>query len=160
MSSFAPGRSQGRSASTEREVRDYPALQQAVAHPPAAAAAGSPSRPAADQFMRRLLRVTDAPRVAEESVHGLFSVSIVLSALRCLLSYIVLPLVVPLVGTAAGVGPIIGIPVAAVALVFDVRSTRRFWLADHRWRWYMTFLYVVVMAMVTGLLVGDVVRVV
>lgn len=122
-------------------------------------APGRTRESSAEHFMRRLLRVSDAPRVAEESVNGLFSVSIVLSALRCLLSYIVLPLVVPLVGTAAGVGPIIGIPVAAVALVFDVRSIRRFWLADHRWRWYMTFLYLVVMAMVAGLLVSDVVRV-
>lgn len=122
-------------------------------------APGRTQEGSAEQFMRRLLRVGDGPTVAEESVNGLFSVSILLSALRCLMSYVALPLVVPVVGAAAGVGPIIGIPVAAVALVFDVRSIRRFWLADHRWRWYMTFLYLVLMAMVAALLVSDLVRV-
>lgn len=127
--------------------------------PDQAVAGEGDTRPASERFIRRLLRVPDAPRAAEDSVNRLFSVSIVLSATRCLLSYIVLPLVVPLVGTAAGIGPIIGIPVAVVALVFDVRSIRRFWLADHRWRWSMTVLYLVIMAMVFGLLVSDVVRV-
>jgi hypothetical protein len=45
-----------------------------------------------------------------------------------------------------------------VALVFDVRGVRRFWLANHRWRWPITFIYLAVMALVTVLLVGDVIK--
>lgn len=81
-----------------------------------------------------------------------------LSALRCLVSYIVLPVVAPLLGVTAGVGPALGIPIGVVALVFDVRGIRRFWLADHRWRWAMTALYLVVMAMVASFIVIDLVH--
>jgi len=107
--------------------------------------------------MRRLLRVPEGPPVADQaSAHRLFSASILLSALRCLLSYIVFPIVTPLLGAAAGVGPAIGIPIGIVALVFDVRGIRRFWLADHRWRWAITALYCAVMVLVTVLVIGDI----
>ena len=106
--------------------------------------------------MRRLLHVpAGPPRVTEDSAHRLFSASILLSAFRCTLSYVLLPIVTPIVGATAGVGPILGIPIAVVALVFDVRGIRRFWLVDHRYRWGITALYVAVMGMVTYLLVRD-----
>ncbi len=79
-----------------------------------------------------------------------------LSALRCLLSYVILPVVTPVLGVAASVGPYIGIPVALVALVFDIKGVRRFWLANHRWKWSMTVLYAAVIAMVLGLLIGSI----
>jgi hypothetical protein len=110
--------------------------------------------------MRRVLRVPDQrPAASEDSANRIFSVSILLSALRCLLSYIVLPILTPLLGAATSVGPAVGIPLAVVALVFDVRGIRRFWLADHRWRWSMTAVYGVVMAFVMILLVQNLVAV-
>ena len=109
--------------------------------------------------MRRLLCVPAAPSdVGDEAVHRMFSFSIVLSALRCLLSYVVFPIVTPVVGVAGGVGPAIGIPIAVLALFFDVVGIRRFWLTDHRWRWAMTAVYAAVMILVGSLLVGDVVH--
>jgi hypothetical protein len=45
-----------------------------------------------------------------------------------------------------------------VALVFDVRAIRRFFKADHRWRWAAAALYLVVMAMVATLMARDVAR--
>jgi hypothetical protein len=126
----------------------------------AVALAPPSTRPPADRTMRRLLRVPDRrPAVSEDSAHRLFSVSIVLSALRCLLTYIILPILTPLLGAATSVGPEIGIPLAVVALVFDVRGIRRFWLADHRWRWQMTGIYTVVMAFVIALLVGNLITI-
>jgi hypothetical protein len=109
--------------------------------------------------MRRLLFVPDGPAtVGEASAHRIFNVSIALSALRCLLSYVVFPIVTPLLGAAANVGPSIGIPIALVALVFDAIGIRRFWLAGHRWKWTMTVIYALVMALVTSLLIGDIVK--
>jgi hypothetical protein len=106
--------------------------------------------------MRRVMRVPDRrPAESEDGANRLFSVAIVISALRCLLTYIILPIVSPLLGAAGGVGPAIGIPLAVVALVFDVLGIRRFWLADHRWRWQMTGVYLVVMVFVTVLLIGN-----
>ena len=46
-----------------------------------------------------------------------------------------------------------------VALVFDVRGVRRFFVADHRWRWPITGLYLAVMVLVTILLVRDFVHI-
>jgi hypothetical protein len=116
-------------------------------------------RSAADVSMRRLLRVPEGPaRAREDDANRLFSASIVLSGLRCLLGYVIFPIVLPAVGVAAAVGPAIGLPVGLLALVFDVRGVRRFWLADHRWRWPITGLYVVVMTLVTALVIGDIVH--
>lgn len=113
-----------------------------------------PGRPAADRAVRRVLRVPERrPALSEDSTNRIFSFSILLSATRCLLSYIVLPILTPLLGAATSVGPDIGIPLAAVALYFDVKGVRRFWLADHRWRWQMTGIYGAVMGLVVALLV-------
>jgi hypothetical protein len=110
----------------------------------------------ADRWARALLRVSDP--VDGQEVHNIFSSSILLSATRCLLSYIVLPIMAPWVGAVPLIGPAIGLPVGLLALVFDVRAIRRFFQADHRWRWLAAALYVVVMAMVTALVVRDALR--
>lgn len=110
--------------------------------------------------MRRLLRIPLlGPAASEDAAHRLFSISIVVSALRCLLTYIILPVLTPILGAATSVGPEIGIPLAVAALVFDVRGIRRFWLADHRWRWYMTGIYTMVIALVVTLLVGNLISI-
>ncbi|MGH9297174.1 MAG: hypothetical protein ACRDZP_04275 [Acidimicrobiales bacterium] len=123
----------------------------------AIAAPQAPGRSQADTVMRRLLRVPDErPRVREEDVHRLFSASILISALRCLLTYVVFPIAAPAIGAAGGVGPAIGIPIALVALYFDAKGIRRFWLADHRYRWPITALYLAVMVLVLILLAGNI----
>ena len=113
----------------------------------------------ADFAMRRLLRIPDGPPSADEaSAHRIFSASILISALRCLLSYVVFPIVTPMLGAATHVGPEVGLPIGVVALVFDVRGIRRFWLANHRWRWPITALYSAVIVLVTVLVVSDIVH--
>ena len=92
----------------------------------------------------------------ERQLQRVFSVSILLSAFRCLLSYIFIPIVTPLIGAATSIGPALGIPVGVLALAFDVMAIRRFWVARHRWRWAMTVVYLSVMGMVSALLVGDI----
>lgn len=97
-------------------------------------------------------------RRADDAVtHRLFNFSIALSAIRCLLSYVVLPIIVPAIGGAASVPPSVGLPIAVVALVFDVIAVRRFWASSHPWRWPITFVYAVVMSLVLALLVGDII---
>ena len=114
------------------------------------------SRP--DQAMRQLLRVPEADRpIPESDTHRIFGASILLSATRCLLSYIVLPILLPLLGLAKGVGPLISIPVGVLALTFDVLGVRRFWLADHHQKWLFSAIYAAVGTMVLALLVIDIV---
>ena len=118
----------------------------------------APDRSKADQAMRRFLRVPDDQTPIDESeTHRIFSASIFLSALRCLLSYIVMPVVLPAIGLARGVGPAIGIPIGLLALTFDYLGIRRFWLADHRHRWAFSALYAIVGGMVLTLLIVDIV---
>jgi uncharacterized membrane protein len=86
----------------------------------------------------------------------IFSRSIVISGTRCLLAYIVFPWVLPLLGVAKGVGPIIGIVISLVAIGFNVASIRRFWVSGHRWRYAITALNVSVIVLLTILLWIDV----
>jgi hypothetical protein len=117
----------------------------------------APLRSRADDGMRRLLRIPeDQAPIDESETHRIFTVSILLSGTRCLLSYILLPIVLPAVGLARGVGPAIGIPIGVLALVFDYLGMRRFWLADHHRRWAFSALYAVVGTMVAALLVVDI----
>ncbi|MHB8245299.1 MAG: hypothetical protein ACYDGN_08095 [Acidimicrobiales bacterium] len=121
---------------------------------PAATVAPTKERSPADVTMRRLLRVPEkrSAHPTDQDVHRLFSASILISALRCLLSYVVFPIAAPFIGAAGGVAPAVGIPIALVALYFDARGIRRFWLADHKYRWPITALYLSVMVLVAILL--------
>jgi hypothetical protein len=93
-------------------------------------------RSAADRRMRRLLRLSvDGPRASLVDVHNAFSRSIAISATRCLLTYVALPLFAPAVHLSGGIGPVLGLLIGAVSVVAIVAATRRFFAADHRWRW-------------------------
>lgn len=116
----------------------------------------APSRPPADRAMRKLLRVDDAPRRSRAELHQAFSTSILVSATRCLLTYVLLPFVAPALHLTTGVGPWIGLPLGAVAVVSNVVSMRRFWAADHKWRWAYTVVGTSVMVLVLVLMAGDV----
>ena len=113
-------------------------------------------------LMRRILMVPEVKRspAQEKRAERLFSFAILISALRCTLSYVILPFVIPLFGLGAtvGVGPVIGIPLGAVAIFFDVKGIRRFWIAQHRYRWQMTIIYLLVIALVLYLVVRDIVH--
>jgi len=114
-------------------------------------------RPPADRAMRRLLRVDDrGPRRSGAELQQAFSASILVSATRCLLTYVFLPFVAPAVGVAAGVGPWIGLPLGAVAIAANIATMRRFWAADHRWRWAYTAVGAGVIVLLVVLMAGDV----
>jgi hypothetical protein len=108
----------------------------------------------ADETMRRLLRIDGDPGgVTAADAQAAFRTSILVSTVRCLLTYIVLPFVVPAIGLAAGVGPAISLIISAVAIFFLVSSMRRFWRVHHRRRWQYTTLALIVGAL---LIVGSV----
>lgn len=99
----------------------------------------------ADVTMRRLLRLEGDPGgVTAADARAAFRTSILVSTVRCLLTYIVLPFVIPAIGLAAGVGPAISLIISAVAIYFLVGSMRRFWRVHHRKRWHYTSLALVV----------------
>ena len=73
-------------------------------------------RPAADAAMRRLLRIPEGHTASEGAAQRAFSTSVLVSATRCILTYLVLPFLLPVLGLAAGVGPAIGMMLAACTL--------------------------------------------
>jgi len=113
-------------------------------------------RPAADVAMRRLLRIPDGRTATEGAAQRAFSTSVLVSAVRCVLTYLVLPFIAPALGLATGVGPAIGIPIGTVAIACNIMTIRRFWAADHRWRWAYTALAVTVIALLLVLMAQDV----
>lgn len=110
---------------------------------------------AAEAVVRRILRVPaggDPGRNAEK----VFGRSIVLSSVRCLLTYVVLPLLKPVVDLSGGVGPVLGLLIGTVSAVAIIASMRRFWRAGHRFRWHYTALGGSILVLLLVLAVRDV----
>ena len=86
--------------------------------------------------MRRLLFLDpEAPKVSILGAESAFQKSIAISAIRCLITYIALPLLRPVVDLSGGVGPVLDLVVGTVSMVAIVFAARRFFAADHKWRW-------------------------
>lgn len=93
----------------------------------------------------------------EVAAQRAFSTSILISATRCLLTYIVLPFVAPAIGIAKDVGPGVGITIGLVAIASNVLTIRRFHAARHRWRWAYTAIALSVIGLLLVLMVQDIV---
>ncbi len=111
----------------------------------------------ADRFVRRVLRVTPSTDpVAVKEAQRAMSTSLVVSGLRCLLTY----LVIPLAGPTALIGNF-GHPLSALlcvlAIYMSTRSMRRFWRANHRYRWHYTIFAVAIISFLTVGLITDII---
>ena len=114
-------------------------------------------RSKADLFVRRLLRIQERPAgVTTAQAYSAFQKSMLISATRCTLTYIVFPIVLPLLGIAKGVGPLLGILIGSFAMVCDVFTIRRFFMVDHKYRWYFTVVALTVISLLFVLLFQDI----
>ena len=98
----------------------------------------------------------NATRESLGQVERAFNLSMVVSGIRCVLAYVVLPFVTPLLGIAPGVGPTLGIAIAVVAIGANVISLRWFWRVQHPWRRSVTVLHVGVIGFLLVLIAIDV----
>ncbi|WP_420639583.1 hypothetical protein [Candidatus Poriferisocius sp.] len=87
-----------------------------------------------------------------------FSQSMLVSGTRCFLTYLVFPYLLPVLGVAEGVGPVLGVVIGLVAIVFNGLSIRRFWRSDHRLRRLVITVNVMVIALLCYLTVSDLVE--
>jgi hypothetical protein len=116
-------------------------------------------RSRADQLVRKLLLIKERPaHVSARQAETAFQKSMLISGVRCTLTYIVFPFVLPAFGIVTEVGPALGIAIGSVALVSDVYSIRRFFAADHRWRWHFSAIALCVIGLLTVLLVQDIIH--
>lgn len=100
---------------------------------------------------------TDAIPDAEtdDAAESVFSRSVVISGIRCVLTYVIFPFVAPLVGITASVGAVVGVLIGVVAIVFNVMSIRRFFAADHKYKWWASAMNVAVIILLLVLFVVD-----
>ena len=116
-------------------------------------------RSRADMVVRHVLRIRERPAgVSSQSAYSAFQRSMMISAIRCTLTYVVFPFVVPAVGFATGVGPIIGIVIGLIAMTCDVFTIRRFFAVDHKWRWHFSAVALSVIGLLSVLMVQDIVH--
>lgn len=72
----------------------------------------------------------------DQPAERVFSKSVVISGIRCVLTYVIFPFVAPLIGLTASVGAVVGVIIGVVAIVFNIASIRRFFAADHPYKWW------------------------
>jgi ABC-type iron transport system FetAB permease component len=91
----------------------------------------------ADPLIARMLFVK--PRVADEQVinraERAFNTSLAISAVRCIIQYVILPFVLPVIGVAGEVAIPISLTINVVALGAIWFSLRRFWQVDYKGKW-------------------------
>lgn len=136
------------------------------AHPSAAPDVLGPATPsgfrsdaASDRGMRRALGVTEVDLRSGAGAHRTFRISVVISALRCVITYVAVPVAVPLLSLAGWVAAPLGLALCLVAGVNGVVSLRRFWRADHPQRWTYTVFITIVFAILTVATVTELERI-
>lgn len=97
-----------------------------------------------------------APEYTEAEATKAFSTSVMVSGVRCLFAYVLLPWVLPALGIAGDWGPWLGLIVGPIAIVFNVLSIRRFQRSGHKWRWPITAINVSIIILLVVLMVQDV----
>ena len=113
----------------------------------------------ADRAMRRLLGITGTDLRSGEGAHKAFRISVVFSGIRCLITYLLIPVLVPVFSLAGWVAAPVGIALCVVAVVNGVISTRRFWRSDHPKRWLYTAFMGVVFVILAIALTADLQRI-
>lgn len=114
-------------------------------------------RSRADLVVRRLLRIPDETvDLSDANTYRVFQRSMGISAVRCTLTYVVFPFVLPALNFAKGYGPWIGLIIGSIALVCDTFAIRRFFAVDHRYRWHFSTIAFAIMCLLTVLLVQDI----
>jgi prepilin signal peptidase PulO-like enzyme (type II secretory pathway) len=97
-------------------------------------------RSAADRLARQLLRVEGAEPRTLMPLKG----SLVISAVRCVITYVMIPVLAPVISGFGLVATPLSLALAVAAGVMAVVSLRRVWLADWTRRWaYTAFIAVV-----------------
>ncbi len=89
----------------------------------------------------------------DEEAESVFSRSVVISGIRCVLTSVTIE--ASLVGITASVGAFVGVLIGVVAIIFNVMSIRRFFAADHKFKWWASAMNVAVIVLLLALFVVD-----
>lgn len=151
-------------AGTDTVATEPPAGKCPIDHTAMAKAAGGcpvvhtgpRSRSKADLIARKVLFIKERPAgVTSAQAYSAFQKSMMISATRCLLTYIVFPFVLPAIGIVSNLGSGLGIAIGSIAIVCDVFAVRRFHSVEHKYRWHFTAVAAIVIGLLGYLLVED-----
>lgn len=113
---------------------------------------------APDRFMRKLLGVTEVDGRSSAGAHSAFRTSVVISGIRCLITYLLIPVLVPMASLAGWVAAPVGIALCVYAVINGIVSLKRFWRSDHKQRWTYTIFMAIVFGILGLALVSDLSR--
>lgn len=105
----------------------------------------------ADGIARSLLRLEDTEPRALVPIRG----SLAISAVRCLLAYVLVPIAGPLIGLSGVVARPVSVVLSVAAATLALMSLRRVWAAEWKYRWAYTAFSLVVLALLTTVVVID-----
>jgi len=91
-----------------------------------------------DTLIGRLLFVRAQEQIATESDHPAeraFSFALLFSGVRCIIMYVVLPFLLPLMGIAGNFSLAFDILINLIAITAIIYSLRRFWIVDYKRKW-------------------------
>ena len=97
----------------------------------------------ADGFMSRLLLIDQRGRISVASdetaqtrrAENALTISLLFSGVRCVLQYVLLPFLLPIIGVAADATVPILLLINLIAIVSIFLSLRRFWTIGYKHRW-------------------------
>lgn len=117
----------------------------------------TPSDSRLDRMMRAILRVELVEKHDDSDAQRAFQTSLVISGVRCIITYLLVPIVIPAVSVAGILVAPLSIALCVFAAISGTISLRRFWRSNHRGRWmytgFMFFVYLVLaFAVVTDIL--------
>ncbi|MEX2420855.1 MAG: hypothetical protein WD670_03455 [Actinomycetota bacterium] len=115
-------------------------------------AAQTPARSTADRIARQLLLIEDAAPRSLVSLRG----SLVITAIRCTLTYALIPALSPLIGWMGAVATPVSLVLSLAAIALSINSLRRVWLANYVHRWAYTGFITLVVTLLAYVVVGDV----
>ena len=96
--------------------------------------------------MLRMLRINpaDVDKIDAEGLagaHRAFRWAIVVSAVRCTIMYVIIPILIPMLSVLGSLAAPINIGLCLVAMGNGWLGVRRFWKTDHRGKWGYTWVW-------------------
>lgn len=116
----------------------------------------------ADNLICRLLWL-EPPREASQpsldnaaTAERAFGASLMFSALRCILQYVILPFVLPVIGLSVQAAMPVVLAINLVAIFFIIFSLRRFWQVNYKYKWQYLPVAAAALVVLTAFVVMDI----
>ncbi len=115
--------------------------------------------------MLRMLRIDPATvdKIDTEDVrkaHRAFRWAVVVSAVRCTIMYVIIPVLIPMLSVLGSMAAPINIGLCLVAMGNGWLGVRRFWRTDHRGKWGYTWFMALIYAISIWTIIHEIVKLV